>query len=377
MIARFYRHQQIKKYLSQGKAVLILGPRRVGKTTLLQSFLTQFNQPYRLITGDNLKIQADLSTRDFKIIKEYLEGIELLAIDEAQKIPFIGEVIKIIVDYFPPIKVIATGSSSFELAGQLGEPLTGRKITLKLFPLALLELQSKQDNYQLNQQLADYLVYGLYPEVVTAEELVLKKRLLIEVVESYLLKDILSFERLKGAKILFDLLKLLAFQIGQEVSLPELGRQLGLDYKTVARYLDLFEKSFIIFNIRGFSRNLRKEISKKSKYYFYDLGVRNALIGNFNRPADRNDLGQLWENFIIIERIKKQAYHQIYSNNYFWRTWDGQEIDWVEEREGKLFGYEIKWSPRKKIKPPKDWLKTYPNASWQLITQENFLEFIV
>ena len=219
------------------------------------------------------------------------------------------------------------------------------------------------------------MIYGGYPEAAVSDNPAEKKRILNEIVESYLLKDILELEKIKGSKILLDLLRLLAFQIGNEVSLSELGRQLGLDYKTVARYLDLFEKSFIIYSLRGFSRNLRKEITKKNKYYFLDNGVRNAIIANFNSLELRDDVGKLWENFAVAERLKKQSYKSIYANNYFWRTWSQKEVDFIEEREGKLFGYEFKWKD-KAAKAPREWLDAYPEAEFQIINPENYLDFV-
>lgn len=374
MIKRYY--QNLKNYLKSSKVLVILGPRRVGKTTLLNNFLNDYKKEYRLDTGDNLRLQGNLGSLDFDAILEYAEGVDLIAIDEAQKIPNIGNVLKIIADHYPDKKVIVTGSSSFDLTGQIGEPLTGRKRTLKLYPISLLELKEEKKTYDIKNFLENYLVYGLYPSVVTAKSQKDKRILLNEIVDSYLLKDIFEFERVKGAKILLDLLRLIAFQVGSEVSTTELGEKLGIDYKTVMRYLDLFEKSFVVFNLRGYSRNLRKEVYKKSKYYFYDTGIRNTIIGNFNKLNQRNDIGQLWENFIIMERVKKQSYHEIYANNYFWRTWDQQEIDWVEERGGKLYGYEIKWSDKKTPLSPKDWKKNYKNAVYKVINKNNYFDFI-
>lgn len=365
----------LNKYLRPNKALVIYGPRQVGKTTLLQDFLAATKLKYKLDSGDNIQTQHILGSQDFNLIREYAQGYELVAIDEAQRIKNIGLGLKIIVDQMPGIKVIATGSSSFELSGQIGEPLTGRKITLTLYPVSQIELSSLFNTYEIKSKLEEWLIFGGYPEVVAAGDKTEKIRLLEEIVQAYLLKDILSLEKVKSAKILLDLLRLLAFQIGSEVSLTELARQIGIDYKTVARYLDLFEKSFVIYNLRGFSRNLRKEITKKSKYYFYDNGVRNAIISNFNNLELRNDAGMLWENFLFIERLKKRAYQDIYANNYFWRTWDQKEIDLVEEREGKLFGYEFKWG-KKTLKLPKEWAEAYPDSEFAIISQENYLEFI-
>lgn len=372
-IPRIY--QKLNKYLKPNKALIIYGPRQVGKTTLLQDFLAATKLKYKLDSGDNIQTQHILGSQNFNLIREFTQGYELIAIDEAQRIKNIGLGLKIIVDQMPGIKVIATGSSSFELSGQVGEPLTGRKITLTLYPVSQIELSNLYNPYEIKNKLEEWLIFGGYPEVVATADKTEKIKLLEEIVHAYLLKDILNLEKVKSAKILLDLLRLLAFQVGSEVSLTELARQIGIDYKTVARYLDLFEKSFVIYNLRGFSRNLRKEITKKSKYYFYDNGVRNAIISNFNKLELRNDAGMLWENFLFIERLKKRTYQSIYANNYFWRTWDQKEVDLVEEREGKLFGYEFKWG-NKSLKPPKEWGETYPDSEFTIISQENYLEFI-
>jgi predicted AAA+ superfamily ATPase len=375
MLPRFY--DNLSSYLKPNKVLFIFGSRQAGKTTLLKKFLSENKDKfrYKLDSGDDINLHAVLGSSDFKIIIEYTKGYDLIAIDEAQKIKGIGQGLKIMVDQVPNLKAIVTGSSSFELAGQIGEPLTGRKITLALYPLSQIEMGNIYNDYELKSRLDDYLIYGAYPEVLTNEFINDKKRILEELVGSYLLKDILELEKVKSSKLLLDLLRLLAFQIGSEVSLSELGKQLGIGGKTVARYLDLFEKSFVIINIRGFSRNLRKEITKKSKYYFLDNGIRNAIIANFNPLEIRDDIGKLWENFLVVERIKKQSYHQIYANNYFWRTWNQKEIDWVEERDGKLFGYEFKWKS-KPLKAATAWSENYPDASLEIIDKENYLEFV-
>lgn len=375
MLPRFY--DNLSSYLKPNKVLFIFGSRQAGKTTLLKKFLSENKDKfrYKLDSGDDINLHAVLGSSDFKKIIEYAKGYDLIAIDEAQRIKSIAQGLKIMVDQGPNLKIIVTGSSSFELAGQIGEPLTGRKITLALYPLSQIEMGKIYNDYELKSRLDDYLIYGAYPEVLTSEVLNDKKRILEELVGSYLLKDILELEKVKSSKLLLDLLRLLAFQIGSEVSLSELGKQLGIEGKTVARYLDLFEKSFVIINIRGFSRNLRKEITKKSKYYFLDNGIRNAIIANFNPLEIRDDIGKLWENFLVVERIKKQSYHQIYSNNYFWRTWNQKEIDWVEERDGKLFGYEFKWKS-KPLKAAAAWTENYPDASLEIIDKENYLEFV-
>lgn len=371
-ISRYYN---LENYCEPNKALIIFGPRQVGKTTLVRHYLNSTSYRYKLDSGDDLMTQNLLANADFKTIREYVAGYQLLIIDEAQKIPNIGQALKIMVDQVPDLRIIATGSSSFELAGQVGEPLTGRKKTLTLFPIAQLELAKELNPFELKQHLEDYLIYGSYPKVISYSSPQEKREYITEIVNSYLLKDILELDKIKNSKILLDLLRLLVFQVGNEVSHSELAQKLSVDTKTVSRYLDLLEKGFVIYNLRGFSRNLRKEITKKSKYYFYDNGIRNALIANFNPLNMRDDVGRLWENFVFIERIKKQAYLPIYANNYFWRTWDKKEIDLVEEREGHLFGYEFKWG-KQSIKAPKDWLQTYDNAEFNVINQSNYLEFV-
>lgn len=368
-------YSNLQPFLKKGKVLAIFGPRQAGKTTLLFNLLKTTDKKYRLETGDDLYTQQILGSRRLKIISEFAEGFELIAVDEAHKIPHIGIGLKLLVDHRPDLFVVVTGSSSFGLLKQIGEPLTGRKTTLNLFPVSQLELLNHLNRFDLKNKLEEFLIYGSYPEIVTAKTNQEKTALLKEVTGSYLLKDILELDQVKSSGLLLDLLKLVAFQIGSEVSTTELAANLKIDHKTVGRYLDLLEKSFILVNLRGFSRNLRKEINKKSKYYFYDTGVRNALISNFNPLNLRNDIGQLWENFLVIERLKKQEYKKIYANNYFWRTWDQQEIDWVEERGGKIYGFEFKWSMRKKIKPPKDWLR-YSNSEFKVITPDNYLDFI-
>ncbi|MBI4687160.1 MAG: ATP-binding protein [Nitrospirae bacterium] len=374
MIKRIY---DLNNLITPNKVLVIYGARRVGKTTLLNTFLKKSKLKYKLDSGDNILTQHILGSQDFSKILEYASGYDLLAIDEAQQIPNIGMGLKIIVDQIPNIRVIATGSSSFDLAGAVGEPLTGRKTTITLYPLAQIELLSIHNRHELRERLEEFITFGSYPEVVTAKSRKEKISVLGELVSSYLLKDILTLEKVKGSKVLIDLLKLIAFQTGNLVSLNELSSQIKLDVKTVGRYLDIFEKAFVIKRIGGFSRNLRKEIVSKAKYYFLDNGIRNAVISQFNPINSRNDIGALWENFLASERLKKCAYQEMYGSFYFWRTYDGQEIDWLEEREGSIFGFEFKWSEKKTVKMPKDWLKTYPNAGLQVINHGNYLKFIL
>ncbi|MEA2113170.1 MAG: ATP-binding protein [Patescibacteria group bacterium] len=375
MINRLYN---LGKLIKKQKVLVIYGPRRVGKTTLLNKFLSKTKLKFKLDSGDNIKVQHILKSQDFARILEYAGGYELIAIDEAQQIPNIGMGLKILIDQVQGLCVIATGSASFALSQQIGEPLTGRKKTIILYPFSQKELLAECNNnkFELKQKLEEFLVFGSYPEVITARTKPKKIDVLKELADSYLLKDVFALEKIKNSVALLNLLKLIAFQVGSEVSLSELATQVKLDVKTVERYLDIMEKAFVLKKINAFSRNLRKEIYSKSKYYFYDNGARNAVISQFNDLKDRNDVGALWENFIVMERIKKQEYTGIYSNNYFWRTYDKKEIDWVEEREGKLFGYEIKWR-NKKYKKPKLWKETYSNAEFQVINRDNYFDFII
>lgn len=376
MISRYY--QNIDALFHPKEVLIIYGPRRVGKTTLVENYLHNIKLKYRYDTGDNIRIADILSSQDLIRIQEYAQGYDLLVIDEAQQIPNVGKGLKLIIDHIPNIKVIATGSSSFDLSNEIGEPLTGRKTTITLFPIAQLEILKQNPNrYDLKQQLADFLIFGSYPQIVTSSNKQEKIRLIEELVNSYILKDILMLENVKGAVVLLNLLKLLAFQIGSEVSLNELANNLNLDVKTVSRYLDLLEKAFIITRLNGFSRNLRSEITNKSKYYFLDNGIRNGVISQFNDLTSRNDVGQLWENFIIIERMKLRAYHSIYGQAYFWRTYEQKEIDLIEERDNKLFPFECKWSTKNRVNIPHDWLANYPDADpLQVINPDNYLDIV-
>ena len=373
-IPRYY--DDLNKYLDKGKILVIFGPRRVGKTNLLNNFLKSYNLKYKLFIGDDIRTKEIFETQDLKMLKEVVEGYNLIAIDEAQRIKNIGLTLKLLVDNIQDLYIIATGSSSFELLGQTGEPLTGRKRTLTLFPISQLELSKIYNRYELKENLQDFLIFGTYPEILVEETRSKKIEILMEITGSYLLKDILEFDKVKGSKVIFNLLRLLAYQIGSEVSLSELAQNLKVDPKTVARYLDLLEKSFVIYQVQGFSGNLRKEITKKSKYYFYDNGIRNAVISNFTSISDRNDIGNLWENFLFSERLKKRSYCEIYANMYFWRSWQKSEIDLIEEKEGKLFAYEFKWK-KENVKMPYQWKEAYPDSYYKVITYENYLDFIL
>jgi predicted AAA+ superfamily ATPase len=367
--------QNLGQHLQSGKVVIILGPRRTGKTTMVNHFLENTTYKYRGETGDNIRINELFETGDFNLIKEFSKGFELIVIDEAQKIKNIGQGLKILTDYTENLRLLVTGSSSFELLGQTGEPLTGRKRTFTLYPISQSELLSRLNRYDLKENLESYLLFGGYPEVITTNDKTEKIEILNEILNLYLLKDILEVDRVKNSKLLLNLLRLLAFQVGNQVSMSEIARTLQIDNKTVARYLDLFEKSFVLLSLGGYSNNLRSEVSRKNKYYFYDNGIRNALISNFNPLSIRNDTGMLWENFLFIERIKMRAYTNMHANIFFWRTYDQKEIDLIEERDGKLFGYEFKWGT-KMVKVPRKWAEKYPEAEFTVINQDNYLEFI-
>jgi predicted AAA+ superfamily ATPase len=374
MFDRIYKN--LEEEFRKNRVLILYGPRRTGKTTLLTNYLKKCGKKYRLEIGENVRIREILGSMDSTILKEFAEEYDIVAIDEAQVIPEIGNVLKLLVDQVPDTKFIATGSSSFELTQKLGEPLTGRKRTLLLYPLSQKELKSTFTRSELKEKLEEFLIFGTYPEVLSAKTKGEKIEIVRELADSYLLKDILALDKIRSSKTLVHLLKLLAFQVGSQVSLNELAGQLSIDVKTVGRYLDLLEKSFVIKKISGFSRNLRNEITNKAKYFFIDNGMRNAVISQFNQLDERDDQGMLFENFLVSERIKKLTYESFYGNVYFWRTYDGQEIDLVEEKDGKISGYEMKWG-LKTPKIPKDWLTYYPKAGFEVITRENYLDFLL
>jgi len=367
----------IKEHLQKGKVLIIYGARQVGKTTLLKSFLEGSDLKHQFYTGDDFSFSTDFAKCELRLIEQMVSGIDLLVIDEAQKIENIGTALKLVVDHFPEKYVIVTGSSSFDLANSTEEPLTGRKNVVTLYPISIQELGQGTTPYELDKKIEQLMIYGSYPEVVTLSDNGAKEDRITEIKNSYLIKDILEFQRLKRPNVILDLLKLIAFQVGNQVSTVELGKQLGIDKKTVQRYLDLLEKSFVLISLGGFSRNLRKEVSKMKMYYFMDLGIRNAVIANFNSFDLRNDIGQLWENFMLLERMKRNAFKGQHVNYYYWRTYDQKEIDLIEEGGGKLRGYEFKWNPNQKVKTPKEWLKTYENATFGVISRENYREFVM
>lgn len=367
---------QIFEFLLPNKVVVLLGPRRIGKTVLLNQILSEVTEPYLLLHGEDQDVKAQLEYRSSQRYKNILGDIKLLVIDEAQKISEVGQILKLMVDTIDGLKIIATGSSAFDLEKFMGEPLTGRKTTFHLFALSEKELSQTETIFQKSANLRLRLVYGSYPELLQIPRLENKKIYLEELIRSYLLKDILEFDLIRNSDKILQLLRLIAYQVGSEVSYNELGKQLGMSKNTVEKYLDLLSKVFIIHSVGAWSKNLRKEIVKGKKWYFYDNGIRNALIGNLNPLETRNDIGALWENYIISERIKFQKYSNMLVYNYFWRTYDQQEIDWIEDREGKLHAYEFKWNPKRKSKFPKVFKENYENSAFAVINSENYYEWI-
>ncbi len=363
--------ENIIKKLQPNKVVIVFGARRVGKTILVKKILEKVNEPVLTLNGEDINVHDKLANRSVENYKQILGSYKLLYIDEAQKIPEIGLKLKLMIDEIEELKIIISGSSSFGIHKDAGEPLTGRKYSFNLYTLSENEYNQVENTIEKIDKVRERLVFGNYPELLHLPDREDKIDYLNEMVSSYLLKDILVFENIKNSQKIFNLLRLIAFQIGGEVSHQELGKQLGISKNTVEKYLDLLSKVFILHKVEGFSRNLRKEITKNSRWYFLDNGIRNAVIANFNPLESRNDIGGLWENYMISERLKYQEYKRLSSNNYFWRTYEQQEIDWVEERDGSLFGYEFKWKETK-VKIPTQWINTYPNSSFEVINKDNF-----
>lgn len=367
--------ERIAERIAPNKAVLIFGARRVGKTVLMRKIISNYPGKALMLNGEDYDTLALLENRSIANYRRLLDGIELLAIDEAQNIPQIGYILKLIVDEVPGIRVVASGSSSFDLINKTGEPLVGRCTQFLLTPFSQREIAQTETLLETRQNLESRLIYGAYPEVVMMESSERKTDYLRDIVGAYLLKDILAIDGLKNSGKMRDLLRLIAFQLGSEVSYDELGKQLGMSKTTVEKYLDLLEKVFVIYRLGAFSRNLRKEVSKAGKWYFYDNGIRNAIIGAFSPLAIRHDVGALWENYIIGERRKKNFNEGLHSEFYFWRTYDKQEIDLIEENQDTLTALEFKWG-NKLPKVPKVFQEAYPNAEYNVINRDNYLDYI-
>ena len=360
--------------MQPNKVMLVFGARRVGKTVLIKQLIEQFKGQVLFLNGEDASTEEMFSTRTASHYRQLLSGTDLLVIDEAQNIPDIGKILKLIVDEVEGIHVLVSGSSSFDLRNQTGEPLVGRSTTFRLSSLSVGELLSQQPAAQLLLDLDEHLVYGGYPELLSIPDFERKQVYLSELAQSYLLKDILTLDGIKNSGKMFNLLRLVAFQMGSEVSYEELGRQLALSRNTVEKYLDLLTKTFVIYRLPAFSNNPRKEVSKAGKWYFYDNGIRNAIIGDFRPLALRQDVGALWENFLISERIKMNDNLHHRTEYYFWRTYSGQEIDLIEERNGEVKAFEFKWG-NKNPKVPASFKEQYPDVSYTVVTRSNFVDF--
>ena len=373
MITRILQ-KNIGKELFKGNIIIVYGARQVGKTTLVKQIIDNSKETSKYLNCEILSVKDQLKDPEPEKLKFFLGDAKLIVLDEAQSIENIGLILKVLIDTYPDMQIIATGSSSFDLANKINEPLTGRALEFKLYPLSVQELKESKDSFDVESKIEKLLVFGSYPEVflLNKEDAIQK---LDQIASNYLFKDALSYDGLKKPTILVKLLKSLALQVGNEVNYNELSNNLDIDAKTVERYVDLLEKCFIIFKLSAFSRNLRKEISKSIKIYFYDLGIRNSLIQNYNPLDIRNDTGALWENFCILERIKRNKYNNIFANYYFWRTYTQKEIDFIEEKNGKLSAFEIKWG--KALKPaPKEFLEEYKNSDFEIVNRDNYYKFL-
>ncbi|MCX6272082.1 MAG: ATP-binding protein [Bacteroidetes bacterium] len=365
---------KIHGLLFGGKAIILMGARQTGKTTLLKVIAGDKEQVFWL-NADEPEVRTIFENVGSSRLKLMFAGKKMVVIDEAQRIQDIGMKLKLITDQIPEIQVVASGSSAFELANKINEPLTGRKIELKLFPLSFKEMVDHHGWLEEKQLLSQRMIYGYYPEVVSKPEQA--RSILIEITESYLFKDLFSYEGIHKPGKLMKLLQALAFQIGKEVSYYELSRLAELDKETVEKYIGLLERSYILLRLPAFSRNHRKELKRGRKIYFIDNGIRNALLSNFAPLELRQDVGELWENFLVVERLKVLHYNEIWANMYFWRTQDQQEIDYIEERDGVLYAFEFKWNPKANYRFSASFTKTYPNHQLSVIHQDNVEDFLL
>ena len=365
----------LRRDLFQGKAILLMGPRQVGKTTLIASLLTERNEKVTIFNGDDADVRQLFTQTTATRLRTITGDSTIIVIDEAQRIADIGLTIKIFTDQMKKVQIIATGSSVLELAASINEPLTGRKFEFMLLPLSFAEMVAYHGFVEEKRQVEHRLIYGYYPEVVTHPGQ--EKRLLKLLADSYLYKDLLALGQINKPTLLEKIVRALALQLGSEVSYQEVGRLVGADNQTVERYIDLLEKSYVVFCLPAYSRNVRNEIKRGRKIYFYDNGIRNAIIGNFSPVTGRTDKGALWENFLISERYKRLLYHETDAQRFFWRTTQQQEIDYLEEREGKLYAYEFKWKAKGKLTFPKTFTRAYPDSEVQGIDTENYDEFLL
>lgn len=369
-------YNRIIEHLQPGKAVLIFGARRTGKTYLIKDILNNYKGNVLKLNGEDYDAQKIMSEISISNYRRMLNGKDLLVIDEAQHISDIGNKIKLIVDEIPNVKVLASGSSSFDLRNKTGEPLVGRSKKYLLYPLSQQEISVAEDYLETRQNIESRILFGFYPEIVTIENDSQREEYLREMVNDYLLKDILAIDGLRNASKMRDLLRLIAFQIGSEVSYDELGKQLGMSKNTVESYLDLLSKVYVLYKLGGYSNNLRKEVRKSSKWYFYDTGIRNAVIGDFSPLAIRKDVGELWENFLITERKKLCTNNGIYADYYFWRTYNGQEIDLIEDHNSHISAFEFKWG-NKEAKVPTSFAQLYPEAPFSVVNRNNYIDFVI
>ena len=373
MIARQLKERLNEAY-QRKKIIVILGPRQVGKSTLLDE-LANGQEGVRILNCDNEDERLMLTDRTSTELNRLVSPYRYFLIDEAQRVKNIGLTLKKIGDLKLDTQVIVTGSSSLDLADEISEPATGRLLEYNLFPLSLPEIAQATSHLEEQRLLESRMIYGLYPEVVTAPEVA--RQTLINLTNSYLYRDLLAFRGIKKPDVLMNLVRALALQIGSEVSYNELGNLLGIDKVTVESYLDLLEKCFIVFRLNSFSRNARNEIKKGKKVYFYDNGVRNAVLSNFAPLAMRNDAGMLWENLMMSERVKRNSYTGSYAQMYFWRTHDQKEIDLVEDMDGRLTTFEFKWNEKKKAVQPRAFAESYPHSSYEVVTRETFWSFLL
>lgn len=368
--------KNINQAVKPGRVWLLLGARRVGKTVLIKEFVERSKLRWLQGHGEDAVMADLLESCSVERIRQVFAGYQGFFLDEAQSVARVGQALKLIVDTLPELRVIATGSSAFRLDQLMGQPLTGRRTVAHLHPVTVSELAQWKGPLAPNGLVEDLLLYGSYPEVLTLSSPAERRQYLRQLAEDYLFQDILAFEQLRNPRKLRDLATLVAHQVGSELSLNELANALQINKATVERYLDLLEKSFVIFRVGGFAQNLRKEVSKSMRYYFSDCGIRNAVIDQFQPLKLRPDLGALWENFVVNERKRKVDYTAMERKGYFWRTYDQQEIDRIEvDAEGQLEGFECKWK-QKSYKPPLAWIKAYPNAPVHLVHSKNFMSHL-
>ncbi len=376
MVDKISRHikPQLEKWFYQGKALLLIGPRQVGKTTLLKQIAAEKNEDAIWLDADLPEIRQQLENPTLATIKATIGNYQLVIIDEIQRLPNAGLLLKIMVDNFKEVQFIATGSSSLEISETIFEPLTGRHILFNLYPFSISELYPKKSPFEIEQTLTFHLVYGMYPEITQKQGVA--ETLLQNLAEQYLYKDVLIWKDIRKPELLDKLLKLLAYQVGAEVNNHELANALKVQSETVESYIDLLEKSFVVYRLKSYSTNERKEVSKMSKVYFWDNGIRNAVIGNYNQLANRNDHGQLWENFITSERLKHLRWTNSKAKSYFWRNYNQSEVDYVELENDQLTAYEMKWNTAKNHKVTRAFTNMYPNAKTTIITPKSFVGFV-